>query len=156
MRIRLARRDNSSSRALLFLVRGQLLSSPTDLYSTSTPLTIFYHFLCCTLSASDDTVALHAKTLLRFLPSDKTSTSYDDPQVQDAARLVPLITAIKRVLSIPALRHVYDHCGLYGLRVLLDSDHTCGDCTPRTPDSTRLPQGPSVYPQLKDIFRLST
>ena len=156
LRSRLARTDNNSSHALLSLIRGHLLSLSTDFYTTSTPCTIFYHFLCCTPSASDETVAFHAKTLLRFLHPDKTSTSNDDPQVQDAARLVPLITAIKRVLSNQTLRRVYDHCGLYGLRFLLDSDHTCGDCTPRNPDTTRLPQGPTLYPQLMVLFHLST
>ena len=156
LRSRLARTDNSSSHALLSLIRGHLLLLPTDFYSTSTPCTILYDFLCYTPFASDDTVALHAKTLLRFLHLNKILTTYDDPQVQDAALLVPLITAIKRVLSNPTLRQVYDHSGLYGLRFLLDSDHTCGDCTPRNPDSTRLPQGPTVYPQLMVLFHIST
>ena len=128
LRSRLERTDNSSPHALWSLIRGHLLSLQKSFYSTSTPCTGFYHFLCCTPSASDDTVALHAETLLRFLRPDKTSTSYDDPQVQDAGRLVPLITAIKRVLRNTTLRQVYDHCGLYGLRVLLDCDHSCGDC----------------------------
>ena len=113
LRTRLARADNSSSRALLSLVRGNL-SLPTDFFSTDNPCKIFYHFLCFTPAASDETVVLHAKTL-RFLHPDKTSTSYDDPQVQEAARLVPLITSIKRVLSNPTLRRVYDQCGFYGL-----------------------------------------
>ena len=126
LRSRLARTDNSSSNALLSLIRGHLLSLPTDFYATSTPCNIFYHFLCCTSSDSGETVALHAKTLLRFLHPDKTSTTYDDPRVQDAARLVPLITAIKPVLRNSTLRRVYDHCGPLGLRFLLDSDHTCG------------------------------
>ena len=156
LRSRLARADNSSSNALLSLIRSHLLSLPTDFYATTTPSTIFYHFLCCTPSASDETVALHAKTLLRFLHPDKTSTSYDDPQVNAAAHLVPLITSIKRVLGHTTLRRVYDHCGLYGLQFLLDSDHTCADCLPTDSNGNRLPQGPTAYPQLVVLFHLST
>ena len=71
-----------------------------------------------------------------------------------AADLVPLITHNKRVLTIPALRLVYDHCGLTGLQRLLNHKLRCipwnASGRHRSLTSTRTP-GISSAPSLADL-----
>ena len=154
LRLQLSKVDNSSHQALLDLIRSHLLSLPTDFLDPDTPDDTFYHFLCCQPTASMDVVNTHAKTLLRFLHPDKNSDS-NNPQVLAAARIIPIITHLKRVLNTPALRQIYDHCGLFGLRSLLDSDLCCPECTPRDSNYFRLPQAPTEYPHLLVLFHLA-
>ena len=100
---------------LLPFFRTLPLTLPTDFTDDDTPDDSLYHFLCAGPAADQTTLASNANTLLRFLHPDK-SPNPDDPAVKADAHLVPLITHIKRVLTIPALRLVYDHCGLTGLQ----------------------------------------
>ena len=153
LRARLSLTDNASQQALLAMLRNHLLSLPKDLTHLTTPDDTLYHYLCCQPSASDDTLALHAKTLLRFLHPDKTGPHQDD-SVDAASRLVPLITLIKRVLLQKPLRLIYDHCGLMGLHSLLLDELHCPTCQPTDPiTSRRLPQGRVEYPHLYLLFQ---
>ena len=63
-----------------------------------------------------------------------------------------LITLIERTLTIPALRQVYDNCGLEGLRRLLRTTLPCPRCTPSAPDGFPAQKGRLEYPQLELIF----
>ena len=104
---------------LLPFLRTLLLTLPIDFLDNDTPDDSLYHFLCANPAADQTTLSSKANTLLRFLHFDK-SPNADDHALKAAALLVPLITRIKRVLTIPALRLVYDHCGLTGLQRLLN------------------------------------
>ena len=77
------------------------------------------------------------------------------PPVKAAAHLVPLITHIKRVLTIPALRLAYDHCGLTGLQRLLNHKLRCIHCMPVEDTGRPLRQGPVEYPQLHLLLKYS-
>ena len=109
---------------LLPFLRPLLLTLPTDFTNDNTPDDSFYHFFCADPAADQTTLASNAKTLLRFLHLDK-SPNPDDPAVKAAAHLVPLITHIKRDLTIPALRIVYDQCGFTGLQRLMNHKFRC-------------------------------
>ena len=131
-----------------------LLTLPTDFTDDNTPDDSFYHFLCVDPAADQTTLASNANTLLRFLHPDK-SPNTDDPAVKAAAHLVPLITHIKRVLTIPALRLVYDHCGLTGLQRLLSHKLRCLHCMPVDETGRPLRQGPLEFPQLHLLLTYS-
>ena len=155
LRTKLSKTDNASQTALLELIRAHLLSLPTDFDDDDTPDDALYHFLCCHPSASHETLVQHANTLLRFLHPDKTDDC-SSSNIAAAARLVPLLTSIKRVLTRPPLRAVYDHCGLVGLKRLLDDNLRCFTCAPRDSDYCRLPQGRMEYPHLCVLFSLGS
>ena len=110
-------------------LRTLLLSLPTNFTADTTLGDSFYHFLCVDTAADQTVLVSKANTLLRFLHPDK-SPNPDDPAVKAAAHLVPLISHIKRVLTIPALRLVYYHCGLTGLQRLLNHKLRCIHCMP--------------------------
>ena len=95
------------------LLRQLLLTLPTDFDEELTPDDTLYHFLCSSPEADAPTLSSNSNLLLRCLHPDKSSTP-DDPLVQAAARLVLLIEIIKRTLTSPIIRKVYDHCGLVG------------------------------------------
>ena len=114
---------------LLPFLRTLLQTLPTDFSDDDTPDDSLYHFLCADPAADQNTLASSANALLHFLHLDK-SPNPDDPAVKAAAHLVPLITHIKRVLTIPALRLVYDHCGLSELQRLLNHKLRCILCMP--------------------------
>ena len=136
---------------LLPLLRTRLLTLPTEFSDSDTPDDSLYHFLCAETAADQTTLASNANTLLRFLHPDK-SPNPDDPAVRVAAHLVPASDPIKRVLTIPALRLVYDHCGLTGLQRLLNHKLRC---MPVEDTGRPLRQGPLQYPQLHLLFTYS-
>ena len=135
------------------MIQHHLLSLPTDFNEPATPDDTLYHFLCCNPSADMSTIVRHANTLLRCLHPDKTSPTTDHAVA--ASRLVPLLTNIKRVLTHPCLRKVYDHCGLLGFRRLLDSSLRYYRCTPRDADDIFTKQGRCEFPQLFMLFSTS-
>ena len=139
---------------LLPFLRTLLLTLPTDFTDDNTPDDSFYHFLCVDPAADQTTLASNANTLLRFLHPDK-SPNPDDPAVKAAAQLVPLITHIKRVLTIPALRLIYDHCGLTGFQRLLSHKLRCLHCMPVDETGRPLRQGPLEFPQLHLLLTYS-
>ena len=124
-----------------------LLPLLTGFSDDNTPDDSFYRFLCFDPAADQTTLVSNAITLLRFLHPDK-SPNPDDPAVKAAAHLVPLISHIKRVLTIPALRLVYDHCGLTGMQRLLNHKLRCIHCMPVEDTGRPLRQGPVEYPKL--------
>ena len=101
---------------IVCLLRQLLLTLPTDFDEGMTPYDTLYHFLCSSSDADAPTLSCNSNLLLRSLHPDKSSTP-EDPLVQAAGRLVPLITIIKRNLTSPAICKVYDHCGLVGYDV---------------------------------------
>ena len=132
---------------LLPFLRTLLLTLPTDFTDDNTPDDSLYYFLCADLVTDQTTLSSNANTLLQFLHPDKNPNP-GDPAVKAAAHLVPLFTHIKRVLTIPALRVVYDHCGLTDLHGLLNQKLRCIHCMPVEDTGRPLRQGPVEYPQL--------
>ena len=132
---------------VLPLLRTLLLTLPTDFSDDDTPDDSLYHFSCADPAADQTTLASNANTLLRFLHPDK-SPNPDDPAVKAAAHLVPLITHIKRVMILPALRLVYDHCGPTGLQRLSNHKLRCILCMPKEDTGRPLRQGPLENLQL--------
>ena len=126
---------------LLPFLRTLLLTLPTDFIDDNTPDDSIYYFFCADPAADQTTLCSNSNTLLRYLHPDK-SPNPNDPAVKAAAHLVPLITYIKRVLTIPALRLVYNHCGLTGLQRLLNHKHRCLHCMPVDNTGRPLRQGP--------------
>ena len=139
---------------LLPFLRTLLRTLPTDFTDDNTPDDSLYYFLCADPAADPTTLSSNANTLLRFLHPDK-GPNPDDPAVKAAAHLVPLITHIKRLLTIPALRRVYDHCGLTGLQRLLNHKLRCIRCMPVEDTGRPLRQGPVDYPQLHLLLKYS-
>ena len=139
---------------LLPFLRTLLLTLPTDFSDNNNPDDWFDHFLCVDPATDQATLAPNANTLLRFLRLDK-SPNPDHPAVKAAAHLVPLITHIKRVLTIPALRQVYDHCGHTGLQPLLNHKLRCFHCIPVKDTVRSLRKGPVEYPQLYFLLTYS-
>ena len=139
---------------LLPFLRTLLLTLLTDFTDGNTPDDSLYYFLCVDPAADQTTLSSNANTLLCYLHPDK-SPNPDDPAVKATAQLVSLITHIKRVLTIPALRLVYDHCGLTGLQRLLNHKHRCLNCMPVDDTGRPLRQGPVVYPQLHLLLSYS-
>ena len=139
---------------LLPFLRTLLLTLPTDFSNHDTPDDSLYYFLCADSAAEQTTLASNANTLFRFLHPDKSPNS-DDPAVKAAAHLVPLITHIKRFLTIPALRLVYDNCCLTGLQRLLNHKLRCIHCRPVEDTGRPLRQGPVEYPQLHLLLTYS-
>ena len=139
---------------LLLFLRTLLLTLPTEFTDDNTPDDSLYYFLCADPAADQTTLSSNANTLLRFLHPDKSPNS-DDPAVKAAAHLVPLITHIKRVLTIPALRLAYDHCGLTGPQRLLNHTLRCIHCMPVEDTGRPLRQGPVEYPQLRLLLTYS-
>ena len=125
---------------ILCLLRQLLLTLPTDFDEELTPDDTLYHLLCSSPDADAATLSSNSILLLRSLHPDKSSTP-EDPLVQAAGRLVPLITIIKRNLTSPLIRKVYDHCGLVGLRHLLQCSLRCHRCIPCAPDGVPTRQG---------------
>ena len=151
LRTHLTSLDGSHTKALDSMMQHHVLSLPTDFNDPATPDDTFYHFLRCNPSADMSTIVRHANTLLRCLHPDKaTPTTH---YAVAASRLVPLLTIIKRVLTHPGLRKVYDHCGLLGFRRFLDSSLRCYRCTPRDADDNFTKPGRCEFPQL---FMLSS
>ena len=140
--------------SILCLLRQLLLTLPTDFDEELTPDDTLYHFLCSSPEADAATLSSNSNLLLRSLHPDKSSTP-EDPLVQAAAGLVPLITIIKRNLTSPLIRKVYDHCGLVGLRRLLQCTLRCHKCLPCAPDGVHTRQGRLEYPQLQLLFSYS-
>ena len=70
-----------------------------------TPDYTLYHFSCSSPDADAATLSSNSNLFLRSLHPDKSSTP-EDPLVQAAGRLVPLITIIKRNLTSPSIRKV--------------------------------------------------
>ena len=125
---------------ILCLLRQLLLTLPTDFDEEMIPDDTLYLFLCISSDADAATISSNSNFLLRSLHPDKSSTP-EDPLVQAAGRLVPLITIIKRNLTSPSIRKVYDHCGLVGLRRLLQCSLRCHRCIPCAPDGVPTRQG---------------
>ena len=113
-----------------------------------------YLFLCSPPDADAATLCSNSNFLLRSLHPDKSSTP-EDPLVQAAGRLVPLITIIKRNLTSPSIRKINIHCGLIGLRCLLQCSLRCPRCIPCAPDGVPTRQGRLEYPQLQLLFSYS-
>ena len=88
---------------LLPFLRTLLLTLPTGFSDDNTADDSLYYFLCADPAADQSTLASNANILLRFLHPDKNPNP-DDPAVNAASHLVPLITHIKRVVTIPAFR----------------------------------------------------
>ena len=145
---------SSTAEPILRLLRQLLLTLPTDFDDDLTPDDT-YRFLCCAPDADTATLSGSANLLLKCLHPDKFPTP-EDPLVQAAGRLVTLITLIKRTLTTPALRQVYNHCGLEGLRRLLRSTLRCPRCTPSAPNGFPAPQGRLEYPQLELLLSYGT
>ena len=124
VRTRLSHADNSHIKALGKMMHTNLFSLPSHLSAVSTPDDTLYPYLCCNPSADTPTKAHHANNLIRSLHPNKTGSSKDPPAVA-ASRLIPFLTNIKRVFTQPALRAVYDHCGLTSLQELLDNRLGC-------------------------------
>ena len=140
---------------LLPFLRTLLLTLPTDFSDDNTPDDSLYYFLCADPAADQTTLSSNANTLLRYLHPDK-SPNPDDPAVKSAAHLVTLITHIKRVLTIPALRLVYNHCGITGItfnksQTSLTSLHAGRRIGPATSTRTR---GISSAPSFVDVQSL--
>ena len=133
---------------LLPFLRTLLLNLPINFTDDNIPDDLFYQFLCADPAADQTTLVSNANTLLRFL---HPATNPDDPAVKAAGHLKPLITHIKRVLTIPALRIVYDHCVLTGLHRLLNHKLRCIHCMlvedtgPRVGQFTRDPWNTLSY-----------
>ena len=138
---------------LLPFLRTLLLTLPTDFTDDNTPDDSLYYFLCADPAADQTTLSSNANTLLRFLHPDK-SPKPDDPAVKAAPHLVPLISHIKRVLTIPALRLVYDHCGLTRLQLLLNHKLRCLHCMPVDDTGRPLRQGPVESTSFLDVQSL--
>ena len=139
---------------LLPFLRTLLLTLPTNVTNDVTPDESLYRFLCADPAADRTTLASNTNTLLRFLHPGK-SPNPDDPAVKIAAHLVHLITHIKRVLTIPAPRLVYDLCGLTGLQRPLNHKLRCIHCMPVEDTVRPLRQGPLDYPQLHLLLTYS-
>ena len=137
--------------SILCLLCRLLLTLPTDFDEEMTPDDTLHHFLCSSPNADAPTLSSNSNLLLRSLYPDESSTP-EDPLVQAAGRLVPLITIIKRNLTSPSIRKVYDHCGLVGLRSLLQCSLRCPRCIPCAPDGVPTRQGRLEYPQLQLLF----
>ena len=136
---------------ILRLLRQLLLTLPTDFDKEMTPDDTLYHFLCSSPDADAATLSSISNVLLRSLHPDKCSTP-EDPPVQTAGRLVPLITIIKRNLTSPSIRKVFDPCGLVGLRRLLQCSLRCSRCIPCAPDGVPTRQGRLEYLQLQPLI----
>ena len=135
---------------ILCLLRQLFLTLPTH-FDEMTPDDTLYLFLCSSPDADAATLSSNSNLLLRSLHPDKSSTP-EDCLVQAAGRLVPLITIIKRNLTSPSIRKVYDHCGLVGFRRLLQCSLRCSRCIPCAPDGVPTRQGCLEYPQLQLLF----
>ena len=129
---------SSNAEPILRLLRQLLLTLPADFDDDLTPDDTLYHFFCCAPDADTATLSGRANLLLKCLHPDKSPTP-EDTLVQTAGRLMTLITLIKRTLTTPALRQVYNHCGLEGLRRLLRSTLRCPRCTPNAPNGFPAP-----------------
>ena len=149
------RNKSSNAEPILRLLRRLLLTLPTDFDDDLTPDDTLYHVLCCAPDADTATLSGRANLLLKCLHPDKTPTR-KYVLVQAAGRLVTLITLIKRALTTPALRQVYNHCGLEGLRRLPRSTLRCPRCTPSAPNGFPAPQGRLEYPQLELLLNYDT
>ena len=136
---------------ILCLLRQLLLILPTDFDEEMTPDDTLCHFLCSSPDGDAATLSSNSNFLLRSLHPDKSSTP-EDPLVQAAVRLVPLLTIIKRNLTSPSIRKVYDHCGLVALRRLLQCSFRCHRCIPCAADGVPTRQGCLEYPQLQLLF----
>ena len=139
---------------ILCLLRQLLLTLPTDFDEEMTLDDTLFHFLCSSPDADPATLSSISNLLLQNLHPEKSSTT-EDPLVQAAGRLVPLITIIKRNLTSPLIRKVYDHCGLVGLHRLLQCFLRCHRCIPCAPDGVPTRQGRLGYPQLQLLFSYS-
>ena len=146
---------SSTAEPISRLLRQLLLTLPTDFDDDLTPDDPLYHFLCCAPDADTATHSGRLNMLLKCLHQDK-SPNPEDPLVQAAGRLVTLITLIKRTLTTPAFRQVYNHWGLEGLRRLLRSTLRCPRCTPSAPNGFPAPQGRVEYPQLGLLLSYGT
>ena len=129
---------------ILCLLRQLLLTLATDFDEEMTPDDTLYHFLCSSPDAVAATLSPNSNLLLRSLHPDKSCTP-EAPLVQAAGRLLSLITIVRRNLTSPSNRKVHDHCGLVGLRRLLQ-------CIPSAPDGAPMRQGCLEYPQLQLLF----
>ena len=136
---------------ILCLLRQLLLTLPIDFDEEMSTDDTLYRFLCSSRDADAATPFSNSNFFLQSLHPDKSSTP-EDPLVQAAGRLVPLITIINRNLTSPHIRKVYDHCGLVGLRRLLQCSLCCHRCIPCAPDSVPTRQGRLQYPQLQLLF----
>ena len=148
-------KKSSTAEPILRLLRQLLVTLPTDFDDDHTPDDTLYHFLCCALDADTATLSGRANLLLKCLHPDNSPTP-EDPLVQASGRSVTLITLMKRTLTTPALRQVYDHSGLEGLRRLLRSTLRCPRCTPSAPDGFSAPQERLEYPQLELLLSYGT
>ena len=151
LKSQLKRKTNTSPDAAIQLLLSHLTSLPTDFEAETTPDDTLYHFLCCKSDADTTFLSSQVNALLRLIHPDKNTLT--GPLAHDAARLVPLITNIKRVLMHPPLRVVYDHCGLTGLHDLLSRRLFCPECLPNTSDGRPAKQGRIEYPQLYLLFK---
>ena len=136
---------------ILCLLCQLILTLPIDFDEEMTPDDTLYHFLCSSPDGDASTLSSNSNLLLRSLHPDKSSTP-EDPLVQAAGRLVPLINIFKRNLTSPSNRKVYDHCGLVGLRRLIQCSLRCPRCIPCAPDGVPTRQGRLEYPQLQLVF----
>ena len=138
---------------ILCLLRQSLLTLPTDFDEDMSPDDTLYHFLCSSPDDDAATLSSNSNLLLQSLHPDKSSNP-EDPLVQAAGRLVPLISVIKRNLTSPLIRKFYDHCGLVGGRRLLQCSLRCSRCNPCAPDGVPTRQGCLEYPQIAAVIQL--
>ena len=139
---------------ILCLLRQLLLILPTGFDEELTPDDTLYHFSRRSPDADAATLSSNSNLLLRRVHPDNSSTP-EHPLIEAAGRFVPLITIIKRNLTSPLIRKVYDHCGLVGLRRLLQCSLRCHRCIPCAPDGVPTRQGRLEYPQLQPLFSYS-
>ena len=143
--------SESPNENVLQLLRRLLLTLPTDLDKDYSPDDILYYFICSSPSDNLSTLTNNANLLIKSLHPDR-STIPNDPLVQEARNLPGLIKRIKHAITNPAIRQVYDHCGLPGLHRLLSCKLRCTACIPRRPDGAPARQGGLEYPQLEDLL----
>ena len=141
LKSQLKRKTNTSPDAAIQLLLSHLTSLPTDFEAETTPDDTLYHFLCCKSDADITFLSSQANALLRLIHPDKNTLT--GPLAHDAARLVPLITNIKRVL---------DQGGLTGLQDLLSRRLFCPECLPSISVGRPAKQDRIEYPQLYMLF----
>ena len=146
--------EQPNSENILQLLRRLLLTLPTDLDKDNTPDDTLYYFLCSSPTDDDATLKANANLLIKSLHPDKSSIP-NDPLVQEARNLPAFIKLIKNAITTPAIRRVYDHCGLPGLQRLLNCRLRCHTCIPRRPDGAPTRQGELEYPQLHVLYHSS-
>ena len=118
--------------AIIALIRCVLPRLPTPLEQGVTTDDRLYRFLCSNLSAYFSTVDPNANALFELLHLD-INPNPTDLDVRETAKFMPFFTSFKTVLMVVHVQHVYDLCGLHGLRRLLRHRSPCPIHSPCEP-----------------------